>query len=250
MENTLLRGDDILVSKISYNFSTPRRIPILDKKIPYVNIFEFGKPEINDLIIFDFPAKKLFDGTIIEEKFVKRIVACPGDTLQIIAKEIFVNNKKLDLPNTIISIKADMREKNEPEEGIFPPGKKWNRDFYGPLVIPKKGDTISVTPKNMKEWQNTIVLDHGANDLREEGSVVTLDNMPIREYVFQHDHYFVIGDNMDISRDSRYFGLVNDEMIIGKVLFIYWSMDPNKIAEGPLGFLSGIRSNRMFGGVE
>ena len=101
----------------------------------------------------------------------------------------------------------------------------------------------------MNEWQNTIVLDHGSNNLREEGSVVTLDNMPIREYIFKHDHYFVIGDNMDVSHDSRYFGLVNDEMIIGKVLFIYWSMDPSKIAEGPLGFLSGIRTNRMFRSV-
>ena len=250
MENTLLRGDDIIVSKISYNFSTPKRIPILDKKIPYAKIFEFGKPEINDLIIFDFPAKKLFDGTIVEDKFVKRIVAGPGDTLQIIAKDIFVNGKKINLPHSIISLKNDLRKKNEPEEGIFPPGKKWNRDFYGPLVIPKKGDTISVNPKNMKEWQNTIVLDHGDNNLREEGSVITLDNMPIRQYIFKHDHYFVIGDNMDISHDSRYFGLVNEQMIIGKVLFIYWSMDPEKIADGPLGFLSGIRSNRMFRSVD
>ena len=250
MENTLLRGDNILVSKLSYNLSTPKRIPILDKKIPYVNIFEFSKPEINDLIIFDFPAITLFDGTLIEEKFVKRVIAGPGDTLKIIAKDYYVNNKIIDLPNSVRYSKEDLRKKSEPEEGIFPPGNKWNRDYYGPLIIPQKGDTISVTPKNLRQWLNTIVLDHGAKELREEGSVITLDHKPIRNYIFEHDHYFVIGDNLDVSHDSRYFGLVNDKMIIGKVLFIYWSMDPRKIADGPLGFLSAIRTGRMFRSVD
>jgi signal peptidase I len=246
MENTLLKGDNLIVSKMSYNFSTPGRIPILDKKIPYVNIFEIGKPEINDLIIFDFPAVKLFDGSVIEEKFVKRIIAGPGDTLLINGKKFFVNNKEIKLPGSIKYSKYDIKKRSEPDEGIFPTGKKWNRDFYGPIVIPKKGDTILITPKNFREWQNTVVLDHGAKELREEGTVITLDDKPIQNYVIEHDHYFVIGDNLDVSRDSRYFGFVNDKMIIGKVLFIYWSMDPSKIADGPLGFLSGIRSNRMF----
>lgn len=246
MENTLLPGDNILVSKISYNFSTPKRIPLLDLKIPNAVLFEFGKPVINDIIVFDFPALKLYDGTIIEEKFIKRIIACPGDTLQILNKEFFVNQIKIELPRTAVSFKEDIRKKNTADEGIFPPGKSWNRDFYGPLVIPKKGDQIEISSKNFREWQNTIVLDNENAELREEGTVITLNGKPIRNYVFKHDHYFVVGDNLDVSHDSRYFGLVNDNMIIGKAMFIYWSMDSKKIADGPLGFLSGIRTNRMF----
>ncbi len=93
-------------------------------------------------------------------------------------------------------------------------------------------------------------MDYGERVLRDEGTVITLNAKPIQEYVFQKDHYFVIGDNLDVSMDSRYLGFINEEMIVGKALFIYWSMDNTKTAPGPLGFLSAIRGKRIFQGVK
>jgi signal peptidase I len=60
----------------------------------------------------------------------------------------------------------------------------------------------------------------------------------------------VLGDNLDVSMDSRQFGFITDNMIIGKAMFIYWSFDSEKVAPGPLGFLSAIRANRIFKGIE
>jgi signal peptidase I len=68
--------------------------------------------------------------------------------------------------------------------------------------------------------------------------------------VLSQDHYFVVGDNLDVSMDSRYFGFITDNMIVGEAVFIYWSLNKEKVAPGPLGFLSAIRSDRIFKAVE
>ena len=114
----------------------------------------------------------------------------------------------------------------------------------------ENGDTIEVNSRNLERVKQMIVMDYGERVLRDEGTVITLNAKPIQEYVFQNDNYFVIGDNLDVSMDSRYLGFITEEMIVGKVLFIYWSMDNKKSAPGPLGFLSGLRARRIFKGVE
>ncbi len=250
MENTLLPGDFIVVNKIAYEFSTPREIPIINFPIPNTKIFSIGKPDINNLVVFAFPKDFYRDSLMNNSKFIKRIVACPNDTLQIINKELFVNGEAIDLPLTIKYSDNDSRGAWVKEEDIYPPGCKWNRDNYGPIVVPSKGDTIRITPNNFDWWKSVIIMDYGERSLISEGSVITLNGKPIQEYVLTQDHYFVIGDNLDISMDSRYFGFVTDKMIIGEALFIYWSVNKSKMAPGPLGFLSAIRAERLFKGVE
>lgn len=250
MENTLLAGDFIIVNKIAYKVSTPAKIPFTEIKIPHFSLFETWKPEINELVVFNFPEKFLQDSTITTHQFIKRIVAGPGDTLQFINKKIFVNGEELPLPPTVKYSNENVRRRGMVEENIFPRGSKWNRDNYGPIIIPKKGDTSEVNSRNLEKIKQIIVMDYGERVLREEGTVITLNAKPIQEYVFQNDHYFVIGDNLDVSMDSRYLGFITEEMIVGKTLFIYWSMDNTKTAPGPLGFLSGIRTKRILQGVE
>lgn len=250
MENTLLVGDNIIVNKMAYNFSTPREIPIINFPLPYSTLFEIGKPEINDLIVFEFPRGYMRDSLMENSHYIKRIIAGPGDTLQIINKEIFVNSKKFKMPSTMVASQEGKRAAWIEDEKIYPPGSKWNRDNYGPIVVPAKGDTINITPQNFERLQPIIVMDHKERSLLHEGSVITLDGKPLEKYVLTQDHYFVIGDNIDISMDSRYFGFITENMIIGKALFIFWSFDQDKVAPGPLGFLSAIRTNRMFKGVE
>ncbi len=250
MENTLLSGDFIIVNKIAYNFSTPAKIPFTDIEIPHFKIFDTWKPEVNELIVFNYPKKFLEDSTLVAHQFIKRIVAGPGDTLQIVNKKIFINSTELLLPATVKNSDEVVRRKGIVDNNIFPQGAKWNRDNYGPIVIPKKGDTIFVNSRNFERVKQIIVMDYGERVLRDEGTVITLDARPIVNYVVKNDHYFLVGDNLDVSMDSRYLGFISEKLIIGKALIIYWSIDSEKIAPGPLGFLSGIRTKRIFKGVQ
>jgi len=248
MENTLQPGDFIFANKFAYEIATPREIPIANLHIPQYKLFEVGKPEINDIVIFEFPQGFENDPIRGGSKYVKRLIAGPHDTLRITNGEIFVNGKAIKLPSTYKNPNyADDKEVMK-DEAIYPPEAKWNRDSYGPIIIPAKGDTIMIAPENFDRWQSVIVMDHGERSLLSEGTIVTLDGRAIFEYVLKQDHYFVIGDNFEESMDSRHFGFITDNMIIGKALFIYWSYDSEKVAPGPLGFLSAIRANRIFKG--
>jgi signal peptidase I len=248
MENTLQPGDFILANKFAYNISTPREIPIANLHLPQHKFFDVGKPEINDIVIFEFPRGFESDPLKGGSKYVKRIVAGPHDTLRITDGIIYVNGVSVILPETFKAPKFLNEEDSIQNEIIYPPGAEWNRISYGPIIIPAKGDTIKIAPENFERWQSVIVMDHGERSLLSEGTLVTLDGRAIFEYVLTQDHYFVIGDNFEESMDSRHFGFITDNMIIGKAMFIYWSYNAEKVAPGPLGFLSAIRADRIFKG--
>jgi signal peptidase I len=248
MESTLQPGDFIFANKFAYKISTPREIPIANLPIPQYKLFTVGKPEINDIIIFEFPRGFENDSLRGGSKYVKRLIAGPHDTLKITNGKIFVNGTAIKLPSTYKMPNYIAEKDWMKDEAIYPPGAEWNRDSYGPIIIPAKGDTIKIVPENFELWQSVIVMDHGERSLLSEGTIVTLDGRAISEYVLKQDHYFVIGDNFEVSMDSRHFGFITDNMIIGKALFIYWSFDSEKVAPGPLGFLSAIRADRIFKG--
>jgi signal peptidase I len=249
MENTLQPGDFILANKFAYHISTPHEIPFADLPIPQYKMFEIGKPEINDVVIFEFPRGFENDSLRGGSKYVKRLIAGPHDTLKITEGNIYVNGKTIRLPETFKTLNFEEKDSWIQDEIIYPPGAKWNRVSYGPIIIPAKGDTIKISPENFERFQSVIVMDHGERSLLSEGTIVTLDGRAISEYVLKQDHYFVIGDNFEASMDSRHFGFITDKMIVGKALFIYWSFDSEKVAPGPLGFLSAIRANRIFKGL-
>ncbi len=248
MENTLQPGDFIIANKFAYEIATPKEIPIANLHIAQYKIFEVGKPEINDIIIFEFPQGFENDPVRGGSKYVKRIIAGPHDTLRITDGEIFVNGKNIEMPSTFKTLNYEEKDSWIEDEIIYPPGAKWNRVSYGPIIIPGKGDTIKIAPENFERFQSIVVMDHGERSLLSEGTIVTLDGKVISEYVLKQDHYFVIGDNFEESMDSRHFGFITDNMIVGKAMFIYWSYNSEKAAPGPLGFLSAIRADRIFKG--
>jgi len=246
MADTLYPGDFIIVNLAAYKLNTPRQIPIIGLSIPSVNILNTGKTEINDLIVFKFPAINSDDAVYNNTNLIKRVVALPGDTLQIINKRIFINGKEINLPVTVRRSFENIKPKGKEDEGIFFSGTGWNSDNYGPVRVPAVGDTIQINTDNIETWKRLIVSEYEEKVVRDEGSVITIDDKPVRNYVIKKNHYFVMGDNFNNSRDSRYFGFVNEDMILGKAMFIYLSIDPAKSGSD---LISKIRWKRIFKGM-
>ena len=249
MENTLLPGDFILVNKTAYSISTPRRIPIFNIKFSKIRLFNLNKPIRNEVIVFEFPGNSNELKPLNGENYVKRIIGEPGDLLQIIDKKVYVNGKIISNPVTSLIDSSDIIMKGRQGKDIFPPGNKWNRDNYGPISIPYKGMYIDINTNNIEEWGIIIDREFGKKVVSVEGTVVTINDKPVRSYKFKKDYYFVLGDNRDNSLDSRYWGFVPDDKIIGRAFLIYWSINMKQKVSGLNDFFKSIRTERLFKSV-
>ena len=115
----------------------------------------------------------------------------------------------------------------------------WTRDNYGPIWIPAKGQSIDLTLKNLPVYERPIRTYEG-NKLEVKDGKIYINDKPATKYTFKMDYYWMQGDNRHNSLDSRYWGFVPEDHIVGKPIFIWWSSDPDRH-----GF-SGIRWNRLF----
>ena len=115
----------------------------------------------------------------------------------------------------------------------------WTRDNYGPVWIPKKGESIDLTLENLPIYERPIRVYEG-NELEVRDGKIFINGEQTTKYTFKMDYYWMMGDNRHNSADSRYWGFVPEDHIVGKPIFIWWSSDPDRH-----GF-SGIRWNRLF----
>lgn len=115
----------------------------------------------------------------------------------------------------------------------------WTRDNYGPVWIPKKGATVKLYMQNIAVYERPIRVYEG-NDLQVKGGKIFINGKQADRYTFKMDYYWMMGDNRHNSADSRYWGFVPEDHIVGKPIFIWWSSDPDR------GGFSGIRWNRLF----
>lgn len=234
-----------------------------------------------------------------QENYVKRCIGLPGEDLQIINHETYINGQKIEDPEgmmlsyvvemkdrkslnnlfkeykvnindrdvrngsaTISSFtKADIEKlKKDPnvisitprndslmENGmsIFPnspmaPFNTWTRDNFGPIHIPAKGETIELTPENLVKYKRVIVT-YEKNNLEQRDGKIFINGQETTQYTFKQNYYWMMGDNRHQSADSRYWGFVPEDHIVGKPVFTWFSKeDPNYQETGE------IRWNRMF----
>ena len=116
----------------------------------------------------------------------------------------------------------------------------WTRDNYGPVWIPQKGKSVKLTLENLPIYERPIRVYEG-NDLQvtRDGKIL-INGKEAKEYTFKMDYYWMMGDNRHNSADSRYWGFVPEDHIVGKPIFIWWSSDPDRHG------LNGVRWNRLF----
>jgi len=292
MENTLYKGDVVLINKL---YPGPRfpitliNFPFFGDNIPFLTAYKdwiqlpyfrinLGKIKRNDIIVFNYPIESdcPIDKKSIE---VKRCIALPGDTLKIHDKQIFINNKmfnshdkckyryrisgKKELDDSFFKaynikiwhkvaknvydafVASDIVNKIASDERvkkiqilknmylpdkfmkIFPysPYESWTLDYFGPVIVPKKGSKILLTKKNIYYYKK-IIEDYEKQKLEIIGDTIFyINNKRAYYYKFNLDYYFVLDDNRDAGLDSRYWGFLPENHIIGKVSFVLFNAD-------------------------
>ena len=142
------------------------------------------------------------------------------------------------------SVEEIIDEPGKWDSGIFPSNENypWNVDNFGPLSIPAKGQTIQLTVENLPLY-NRIIRVYEDNKLEVNGNEIEINGQVTTNYTFKMDYYWMMGDNRNNSADSRYWGFVPEDHVVGKAKFIWLSMDKDR------SFPAKIRFNRMFRGI-
>jgi len=208
MESTLLAGDFLFVNKYVYG----PKIPFTDIRLPGVKKVDRG-----DIIVFKFPKDRSLN-------YIKRCVALSGDTLEIHGQQLSVNKKLSPLPPHAQFIGNRMAA-GDGDYMIFPQFSNFNKDNYGPIRIPRKGDIVRLTPLNYPLY-SALIADEG-HEVSLQGRSVFIDGAPVQNYTVQSNYYFAMGDNRDNSLDSRFWGFLPEKDIVGQALMVYWSWNPD-----------------------
>lgn len=138
-------------------------------------------------------------------------------------------------------VSASRSNRKSPDIDVFPYDTAhygFSAHNFGPIEIPQRGKTVSLDLNNLSLYSRIIDVYEG-NDLWVQDSVIYINNLPAKEYTFAMDYYFAMGDNRDNSLDSRYFGFIPEDHIVGKASFIWFSSDKTK------SFPKNIRFDRI-----
>lgn len=153
------------------------------------------------------------------------------------------SHKKLKQLASVTDIEPAVAEKGNLDvtHRIFPNDVQydWTEDFFGPVVIPKKGETVTLNTKTLPLYRRIIHAYEG-HELSVKGDKIFIDGKQADSYTFGMNYYLMMGDSRHNSADGRFFGFVPEDHIVGKAVFIWFSKDKDK------GWFQGIRWGRMF----
>lgn len=223
MENEVMTGDFLMVNKFIYGASSPRNIMFTDIRLPWFKLPAFKDVHRGDVIVFEFPGMRDEVKSPSFTYYLKRCIAIAGDTLQIVNRVVYVNGKQAPIPKNMKFNSMEIKPPGYVDDRIFPPGAPYNEDNYGPIVIPKKGMSMTITPENFHMWETFIKRDGHHPELTADNTVL-IDGKKTNTYIVSKDYAFGMGDNRDNSLDSRYWGFVPMENIVGTPMFVYFSV--------------------------
>jgi signal peptidase I len=308
MEQTLLAGDFIFVSKLHYGTRTPGtllQIPLMHQTIrgtnipaylpwiqlPMIRLPAFSRVKRGDKVVFNC-ITELDRPVDIRTYYIKRCIGLPGDEVRIDHCQISVNGEKQPLYPGLQSryylktqerlsdrffSKYAIREYMSVQQGylihttsetaaqlgqiahvqeirpiialsgilnpaVYPnsPLFSWNEDNWGPLTIPARGMRIIINPENLEKYQKIIALYEGHQNVEIVENQLWIDGKLVDSYTFRQNYYFVLGDNRPNSIDSRFWGFVPENHLVGKAVLVLFSTDPQKSG------LKKIRWERFF----
>jgi len=150
--------------------------------------------------------------------------------------------QKLHSTPAVKNVERSLDERGKWDSKLFPYDSlyPWNVDNFGPIYIPRKGQNVSLSKENISIYKRVIKV-YENNELKIEGDKIYINGELANSYTFKMDYYWMMGDNRHNSADSRFWGFVPEDHIVGKASFVWLSLDPDK------GLFSGkIRWNKLF----
>ncbi len=236
MEPEVIPGDYILVNKLAYG---ARLFDLFaasaHKRVDIYRVPGFSKVKRNDIVVFNNPYPNTDEKLEMDimQYYIKRCLAVPGDTIAVQNSFYFANGNTTDtLGNRRrqirLSITADSILQKEKLYTTYPYDSTlaWNVKNFGPLYVPKKGDSLQMNAKNSKLYYKLIAWEKNKELFLENDTIWENKTTPILHYVFTHNYYFMVGDNVSFSKDSRYWGLLPDDYIVGKAWIVWQSITP------------------------
>ena len=233
MEPALKDGDRILVNKMITGARLFNVFAALNnEEVAIHRMPGWRKFKRNDILVFNFPYQMNRWDSIrmdVMQYYVKRCIAVPGDTLEI--RNGFYKIRGCNEPLGNYKAQQYLAGLQKPEEhgivvGTFPYDGQlgWSIREFGPLPIPQKGQVAVMNRTNFLLYRQLISWEQKKKLQWEDGQAL-LGDSAISQYCFQKNYYFVSGDNMANSQDSRYWGLLPEEYIVGKATRIWYSED-------------------------
>lgn len=189
----------------------------------------------------------VYTNGMLPQDFCRELGISQEDLMMYYAQESVYNMPLTPAAKAALAARKDLvkRIENVPEEdagGLYPVNKKtgWTLDNYGPVWIPKRGATVDLTLENLPLYERPIHAYEG-NALEVKDGKIFINGKETTKYTFKMDYYWMMGDNRHNSADSRFWGFVPEDHVVGKPIFIWLSLDQDR------GWLDGkVRWNRLF----
>lgn len=201
MSETIVPGDFLLVNKVVYGARTPDKIFFIPlPRLQFPPLTSVGR---GDVIVFDFPGEPNEIFPVRNQFLVKRCVGLPGDTVEIANANLIINGFR--------------------EEHSF------SQYDTVPLltVVPYKGMIFPLDTAVIGRW--SVFIQREGHQLEQKNDTILIDGTPAATYTVGRNYYFAVGDNARNSYDSRSWGFVPEDHIIGRASMVYWSKDENGI---------------------